>query len=75
MSDGDLETVCELIAYLFKVYGVMPVIGHKDVSSTACPGRYYAQLGYMKQRAIEIMNGENTPEPTPHVNDHKHKVG
>lgn len=57
MSAGDLETVCELVADIYKVYGVLPIIGHKDVSATACPGRYYAKLAYIKQRAQEIMNG------------------
>lgn len=61
MSDGDLETVCELVADLYKSYGVLPIIGHKDVSSTACPGRYYSKLGYIKNRAIQLMNESSKP--------------
>ena len=64
MSAGDLETVCELVADIYKVYGVLPVVGHKDVSSTSCPGRYYSKLGYIKQRAIDIMNGNKPSKPS-----------
>lgn len=55
MSDGDLETVCELVAYLYKVYGELPIYGHKDFSSTACPGKYYSKLDYIHNRALELM--------------------
>lgn len=61
MSDGDLETVCELVADIYKAYGILPIVGHKDVSSTACPGRYYAKLAYIKQRAQQIMNQQIKP--------------
>lgn len=56
MSDADLETVCELVAYLYKVYGELPIYGHKDFSPTACPGKYYAKLGYIHDRALELMD-------------------
>lgn len=65
MSAADLETVCERIADLYSIYGVLPLYGHKDFSSTACPGRYYSKLGYIKQRAIEIMNATEEPETEP----------
>ncbi|BBK61836.1 hypothetical protein A9CBEGH2_07760 [Amedibacterium intestinale] len=67
MSAQDLETVCELVADLYEVYGVLPIVGHKDVSATSCPGRYYAKLSYIKKRAQEIMNGSkpSTPKPQP----------
>lgn len=56
MSDADIETVCELVAYLYKVYGELPIYGHKDFSSTACPGKYYSKLSYIHDRALELMN-------------------
>ena len=56
MSDADLETVCELVAYLYKVYGELPIYGHKDFSPTACPGKYYSQLDYIHDRALELMD-------------------
>ena len=62
MSDGDLETVCELVAYLYGVYGELPIYPHKYFSKTACPGRYEAKLDYIKQRALEILNGESKEE-------------
>lgn len=58
MSDGDLETVCELVAYLYGVYGELPIYPHKYFSKTACPGRYEAKLDYIRQRALEILNGQ-----------------
>ena len=62
MSDGDLETVCELVAYLYGVYGELPIYPHKYFSRTACPGRYDAKLDYIRQRALEILNGESKEE-------------
>ena len=62
MSDGDLETVCELVAYLYGVYGELPIYPHKQFSKTACPGRYEAKLDYIKQRALEILNDESKEE-------------
>ena len=56
MSDADLETVCELVAYLYKVYGELPIYGHKDFSPTACPGKYYNKLDYIHDRALELMD-------------------
>ena len=61
MSDADLETVCELVAYLYKVYGELPIYGHKDFSPTACPGKYYSQLDYIHDRALELMQGDSEP--------------
>lgn len=69
MTDGDLRTLAELIAEIWKVYGKLPVIGHKDIVPTACPGRYYNKLGYITQMAENILaNGEQAtekPAPTP----------
>lgn len=62
MSEGDLETLCELVASLYIIYGILPIRGHKDVVPTACPGKYYDKLGYIKQKAIEIMNGASSKE-------------
>lgn len=67
MTAGDLETLCQLIADLWCDYGKVPIYGHKDFMATACPGRYYSQLDYVRKRAQEIMDGnvpmvdQNTP--------------
>lgn len=39
-SEGDYITTAKLISELWRVYGKLPLIGHKDVPrvSTACPG-------------------------------------
>ena len=69
MSDADLETVCELVAYLYKVYGELPIYGHKDFSSTACPGKYYNKLDYIHDRALELMNGDTVSTDTADNNE------
>lgn len=73
MSDGDLETVCEYIADLWKLYGVLPLYGHKDFSNTACPGKYYDRLQWMYDRAMWYYNGcvdePSTNEPDVDVNE------
>lgn len=53
-TDGDFQTVVELVADLFKKYGVMPVKGHRDFMATACPGRWYPRLAELKKKA-EVM--------------------
>ena len=39
-SDGDYETIAELIRDLRVVYGDLPLIRHRDCSATQCPGLY-----------------------------------
>lgn len=39
-SDGDYETIAELIRDLRAVYGDLPLIRHSDCSATQCPGLY-----------------------------------
>lgn len=55
-TDGDRETLCQLIADLWCDYGVVPVYGHEDFMPTACPGRYYVKLNEIEARAREIYN-------------------
>lgn len=64
MTDGDLATVAELIGEIWKVYGKLPIIGHKDIVATACPGRYYAKLSTLKSMA-ESGKIIAPPAPTP----------
>lgn len=64
MTDGDLATVAELIREIWKVYGKLPIIGHKDIVATACPGRYYAKLSTLKSMA-ESGNISASLAPTP----------
>lgn len=58
-TDGDVETLCQLIAELWCDYGKVPVYGHLDFMATACPGRYYSKLSAITARAEEIYNEIN----------------
>ena len=39
-SDGDYATIAELIRNIRAVYGDLPLIRHRDCSTTQCPGTY-----------------------------------
>ena len=55
-TEGDVETLCQLIADLWVDYGKVPIYGHLDFMATACPGNYYPKLDYIRRRAEEIYN-------------------
>ena len=78
-TQGDLETVAELIAALRKTYGNLPLYPHKKFVATTCPGLYEAKLGWLDKRAKEILQGKkNTPPTTqakPKETGYKVKVG
>ena len=56
MTDGDIETLCQLHADLWIDYGKVPIYGHKDFMATQCPGTYYDKLDYIRARTEEIYN-------------------
>ena len=62
MSDGDLRTVAELIAEIWKTYGKLPLYGHKDIVPTRCPGRYYSMLDELYKMADDFYNGKDPAE-------------
>lgn len=64
MTDGDLYTLAELIHDLWDTYGYLPLCGHKDIVSTACPGRYYPKLSSIEEQA---KNFSSSTLPTPPV--------
>lgn len=74
--DGDVETLCELIADLWKTYGVLPIYGHKDFHATACPGTYYNYItsGYLYNRAMEIYKGTSEEEEETMTNEEKNAL-
>ncbi|QBZ73277.1 endolysin [Arthrobacter phage MrGloopy] len=39
-TDGDYQTIAELVAFLRKIYGDVPLVHHYEWQSTACPGTY-----------------------------------
>lgn len=60
MSEGDFQSVVELVKYLESIYGSLHIYGHQDWSATACPGTYYPRLGEL----IERVNGAKSVKPT-----------
>lgn len=58
-TQGDLETLAQLIADLWKDYGKIPIYYHKQFMSTACAGRYieFIENGWLEQRAEFYYNG------------------
>lgn len=60
MSADDFETVAEVVAWLWKRFSRIPLSGHRDHVQTACPGRWYPQLGALAARAEEILSGAPT---------------
>ncbi|WP_165215255.1 peptidoglycan recognition family protein [Schaalia sp. ZJ1691] len=60
MSSGDFETVARLIAEIRREHGHLPIIGHRDVMPTACPGRWYSQLARLSARADDYQYGRAT---------------
>nr|WP_300341091.1 N-acetylmuramoyl-L-alanine amidase [Actinomyces sp.] len=63
MSDGDFETVAGLVAAIRSEHGNLPLAGHRDHMSTACPGRWYVRLTALDARARQIAGGA-APAPT-----------
>lgn len=62
MDSTTYRTVIELVAYIYKEYGrVLPVIGHKDIVSTACPGRYYPHLSDIQAQATALFKNGTKP--------------
>lgn len=55
MDRTTYQTVIETVALIYKHQGkVLPVIGHKDIVNTACPGRYYKHLKDIQKKATDI---------------------
>lgn len=57
MSDADFETGAQLLAYIRRIYGNIPVVGHRDVLATECPGEWYKNLKRLSDRANAINGG------------------
>lgn len=58
-TEEQLDSLASLIADIRTRYQDIPVIGHKDVQSTACPGKYFPWTGL--QARLE----RSTPTPAP----------
>lgn len=68
-SPESLDAVADLIAWKLALHGVVPtgtghvngaaypaVIGHRDVSSTSCPGSIYDSLGWLRNTAASYQS-------------------
>lgn len=56
------RTVIETVAMIYKHLGkVLPIIGHKDVAQTACPGRYYPHLKDIQAQATALYRSGKAP--------------
>ena len=64
---GDMQTVAEVIAMLWKEYGKLPLCGHKDIVSTTCPGRWYNKLDQLYRMAQDIYDDSPAPDPKPEI--------
>lgn len=69
-SDGDFETVAQLIAAIRAEWGYLPLSGHRDHYATACPGRWEARLEELDARALAIQNGAPTAAVTSSTTNH-----
>ncbi|XP_068917884.1 N-acetylmuramoyl-L-alanine amidase CwlL-like [Tenebrio molitor] len=65
MSSGDFETVAQLIANLWKVYGKLPLYPHSRWTSTACPGKWGSELSRLRKRAEELLGGKASKPSAP----------
>lgn len=70
MPEAQKDAIIELLAYLFGKYGVLPVLKHKDLSVTACPGKNYpydAIVSGAKNRKTETKTETTKEENTVNV--------
>lgn len=61
MSDADFATVAGLIRAIRAEWGDLPLHGHREYMNTACPGRWFDQLGRLDAAA----RGGAAPAPAP----------
>lgn len=59
-TDKQIRACIELVKDIYKRYGVLAVIGHRDVMATACPGTHFP-LEQIRQEALKHV-------PYPEVN-------
>lgn len=66
-SDGDYDTIAQLIADLRKEYGDLPLKPHRTWTSTDCPGTYdLARLDRLaRQKAGQKLPAASTSTPAP----------
>lgn len=71
LSPAALDSLITLFAFLSETYGIPPstIRGHRDFSSTACPGdNNYALLPEIRRRVAELLVTGNRPVGTASLN-------
>lgn len=71
LSPQALDSLVTLWAYLSDTYGVTPSVlrGHRDYSSTACPGdNNYVLIPEIRRRVAELLEVGNQPVGTANLN-------
>ncbi len=71
LSPAALDSLVTLFAFLSETYGVTPSIirGHRDYSSTACPGdNNYKLLPQIRKRVADLLVTGNRPVGTASLN-------
>lgn len=63
-SDGDFETVADLVAAIRDEHGWLPLHGHQEYMATACPGRWQEILASLSARADAIRGGAPANVPS-----------
>jgi hypothetical protein len=66
-TDGDYQTISELIRWLREQYGDLPLIPHRDWQSTACPGTY--DLARLDAMARSLPAAAPATAPAPKEDD------
>lgn len=74
LQDGTYETLAELVADYWRIYGRLPIVRHRDWKATACPGTL--DVNRVVRRANELYRnppkrGSHKPRPTPPREDAK----
>lgn len=64
-TKADKATIGQLINDIHARYGNLPIIGHKDVSSTSCPGRYYPPATILAPYIKPSGGAKPAPTPAP----------
>lgn len=67
MPGNTMETVAQLCAHLEQRFGSMNHTGHRDWSSTQCPGDVYPRIPSIIARTNQILGGGGAIAPTPPV--------
>lgn len=62
MDAESYKTVIETVAMIYRHVGkVLPVIGHRDIVPTSCPGRYYPYLKDIQAQATALYRSGKAP--------------